>query len=102
VTAPVAMQHAAVPLVADAMANLDLHTAAGCGAAHHLEQVLAPIGIALPPLFQVPTDDAAAVAVREPNLAALRAAGALTRSGCERGRAQAGRPAPSDAGARAR
>ena len=68
-----AMQHAAVPLVANAIANLDLRTATGCASASRLEQVLVQIGIALPPLFLVPNDDQNAVAMHEQNLAALRA-----------------------------
>ena len=67
----VAQQHVAVPLVANALAGVDLKTAAGCAAARRLEQVLAEIGVGLPPLFSVPQDDQRALAAYEQNVAAL-------------------------------
>jgi len=72
-TALVALPHVAVPLVANALAGVDLKTAAGCAAARRLEQVLAEIGVGLPPLFLVPQDDQGASTVRDQNVAALRA-----------------------------
>lgn len=72
-TALVAQRHVAVPLVANALSGVDLKTAAGCAAARRLEQVLAQIGGALPPLFLVPQDDRGAMVWYDQNLAALRA-----------------------------
>ncbi|MFO1030734.1 MAG: hypothetical protein U1F60_06630 [Planctomycetota bacterium] len=72
-TALVALRHVALPLVANALAGVDLKTAAGCAAARRLEQVLAEIGVGLRPLFLVPLDDQGAVAAHDQNVAALRA-----------------------------
>lgn len=72
-TALVALQHVAVPLVANALAGVDLKTAAGCAAARRLEQVLAEIGVGLPPLFSVPQEDQGAATAHDQNVAALGA-----------------------------